>query len=297
MPLPKPSTGETEDDFISRCMGNDTMTDEYPDSKQRSAVCYSQWRKDHGGDEPSERSWFTIRADAGGDGPEVYIYDEIGRGFFGGGVSASAFIDSVKKLKLKSRDELLVRINSPGGDVFDGIAIYNYLRGVKHQVRVRVDGVAASAASMIAMAGDVVEMPENSFLMIHNPWMMVVGDAAAMRKAASDLATIGEAAIAGYLRKSGSDLREAPKLEREKLVELLDAETWLSAQEAVSLGLADKVFEPVRAAALAKFEWKSLPFGRVPAALVEATSIHVDLAAERARLRRLGYAGPHGDSA
>ena len=281
MPIPKPERGEQQEDFVARCMGSDTMGEDYPDEKQRAAVCYSSWRKEHGGEAPQERAWFSVRAEEG-EPPEVYIYDEIGRGFLGGGVGAERFIASVKALKVKARDELLVRINSPGGDVFDGIAIYNYLRGVKHAVRVRVDGVAASAASMIAMAGDTVEMPENAYLMIHNPWMMAVGDAATMRKAAADLEIIAEGAIAGYLRKAGS------KLDRERLVAMLDADTWLTAQQSVELGLADVVHEPVRAAALARFDWRSVPY-RVPAALAQAGAYSVDIAAERARLRDLGY--------
>lgn len=226
------------------------------------------------------RRWYQIRAEAG-EGPEVYIYDEIGRGWMGGGVSAEEFVAEVKALKLKRGDELLVRINSPGGDVFDGIVIYNYLRGTKHNVRVRVDGVAASAASYIAMAGDVVEMPENAYMMVHNPWMMAMGDAQVMRKAAQDLDVIGEAGIAAYLRKTDG------KLGREQLVEMLNAETWLSAAQAIEHGLADEMFEPVRMAALARHDWRRAPY-RVPAALVSAAAT-VDIAAERARLRSLGW--------
>ncbi len=227
------------------------------------------------------RRWYQVRAEAG-EAPEVYIYDEIGRGWYGGGVSADEFVAEVKALKLKARDELLVRINSPGGDVFDGIAIYNYLRGAKHGVRVRVDGVAASAASYIAMAGDVVEMPDNSYLMVHNPWMMAMGDAAVMRKAAQDLEVIGEAGIAAYLRKSDG------KLTRDQVVEMLNEDTWLTAEQAVERGLADEVFEPVRMAALARHDWRRMPY-RVPAALVSASVATVDIAAERARLRSLGW--------
>lgn len=267
---------------MARCMGNDTMGEDYPDEKQRAAVCHSAWRKEHGGEAPQERAWFSVRAEAG-EPPEVYIYDEIGRGFFGGGVSADAFVREVKSLKLKPKDELLVRINSPGGDVFDGIAIYNYLRGTKHAVRVRVDGVAASAASMIAMAGDTVEMPETAYLMIHNPWMMTIGDAAVMRKAAQDLDVIGEAAINGYLRKAGS------ALDRAQLIAMLDAETWIPATQAHELGLADVVLQGVKAAAL-RMKWSDLPY-RVPAALARTETARVDLAAERARLRSLGWSG------
>lgn len=227
--------------------------------------------------------WFRVQArGAESEAPEVYIYDEIGRGFFGGGLPADEFIAAVKALKLKATDELLVRINSPGGNVFDGAAIYNYLRGTKHPVRVRVDGVAASAASLIAMAGDPVEIPENAYLMIHNPWTMAVGDAGTLRKAAADLDVITEGFRAGYLRKANG------KLSAEKLADLLDDETWLTATQAVELGLADTVFEPTRATALAHFEWSRLPFHRVPAALAEREATR-PTEGFRAHLRSLGW--------
>lgn len=202
-----------------------------------------QGRPQHG-----TRPWFSVMAKKG-NAAEVFIYDEIGAGFFGGGVSAESLIKEIKALNLESVDELMVRINSPGGNLFEGNTIYNYLRTTKAKVTVRVDGVAASAASIIAMAGDRIEMPENAMLFIHNPWMFAAGDAKVMRKVADDLDQVRDIAANTYLRRAGD------KLDKKTLIAMLDAETWLNAEDSVKYGLADVVDEPVRAAALAKFDF------------------------------------------
>jgi ATP-dependent Clp protease protease subunit len=186
-----------------------------------------------------------LSASKAGKNAEMLIYDEIGAGWFGGGIAAVDFNKQLQALKLEAGDTLKVRINSPGGNMFDGFAIHNYLRTSKAEITVVVDGVAASAASMIAMAGDVVEMPANSMLMIHNPWMFVVGDHRVMRKAADDIEKMRDSATTSYLRKTGD------KLSREDLLTMLDEETWLSAEDSVRFGLADKVDEPVRPSAKA----------------------------------------------
>lgn len=204
------------------------------------------------------RSWFDVRNASNGEPAEVFIYDEIGRGFFGGGVAPDDLIRAVKDLKLRANEELNVRINSPGGDVFDGNTIYNYLRSIKQHVTVTVDGLAASAASIIAMAGDTIRMPENSFLMIHNPWMFAAGDSRVFRKAADDLDEIREGAIKTYLSRSN--------VERDELVQMLDDETWLGADEAIAKGFADEMVEPVRAAALVQFHLNEY-FNKVPETL------------------------------
>jgi hypothetical protein len=134
-----------------------------------------------------------------------------------------------------------VRINSPGGSVFDGIAIYNALKRHDAAVTVWIDGIAASIASMIAMAGDEVVMPENAMLMLHDPSALVIGTAADMRGMADALDKMKAGMVAAYRDKSGRDDAEIEALMR--------GETWLSAQEAVELGLADRVEKPVRMAA------------------------------------------------
>ncbi|WP_174715307.1 head maturation protease, ClpP-related [Paenibacillus sp. DCT19] len=129
--------------------------------------------------------------------------------------------------------ELEVYINSDGGDVFAGQAIHSMLKRHKAKVTVFVDGLAASIASVIAMAGDVVVMPRNSMLMIHNPWTSLSGNSADFRKTADDLDNIRESLIAAYQDKSGMD--------RDELLSLLEAETWLTAEEAVNFGFADQI--------------------------------------------------------
>jgi ATP-dependent protease ClpP protease subunit len=228
------------------------------------------------------RQWFILST--AGDIPEVFIYDEIGRGFFGGGVPAEEFIGKVKALNLKASDELLVRINSPGGDFFDGNAIYNYLRSLKAKVTARIDGVAASAASMIAMAADRVEMPENSFLFLHHPLTYTIGNATKHRQVAADLEKMSEAAIGMYERRSG--------LSRDKISQILDGPdnqgTWLTAIESVDYGFADIVDEPVRAAALARFDLSAYGFP-IPEAVIKARKC--DISDRRAILTKLRDAG------
>jgi ATP-dependent Clp protease protease subunit len=130
-------------------------------------------------------------------------------------------------------DELRVYVNSGGGDVFAGQAIHSMIKRHKARVIVYVDGLAASIASVIAMAGDVVRMPRNAMMMIHQPWSWGYGNAAEMRRLADDLDKIAESLVAAYAEKTG--------LEREKIIEIMDAETWLTAEEAVELGFADEI--------------------------------------------------------
>ena len=194
--------------------------------------------------EAGKREWFSLDRDVA----EIMIYDEIGRGFYGGGIPAEGFIEEVKGLSLKGVDRLRLRINSPGGDVFDGNAIYNYLRSQSFGVDVLIDGVAASAASVVAMAGDTISMPENAMMMIHNPWTVVVGDANTMRDTAERLDKIREGAVNNYFARVGD------KLSKEEIITLMDEETWMTAEDAIDKGFADELLEPVKAAALLKFD-------------------------------------------
>jgi ATP-dependent Clp protease protease subunit len=163
------------------------------------------------------------------------IYDEIGAF----GIPAKAFLDELKALGPVA--ELTLRINSPGGSVFDGVAIYNALKRHQARITVWIDGIAASIASMIAMAGDEVVMPENAMLVLHDPSGLVAGTAADMRAAADALDKMAASMTAAYRDKSGAG--------DEEITALMAAETWLSAEEAVELGLADRVEQPVKMAA------------------------------------------------
>jgi ATP-dependent Clp protease, protease subunit len=179
------------------------------------------------------KRWYEFRAQA--RGAEIVIYDEIGAF----GIPAKVFLDELKALGAVA--ELTLRINSPGGSVFDGVAIYNALKRHEARVTVWIDGIAASIASMIAMAGDEIVMPENAMLMIHDPSGLVMGTAADMRAMAEALDKMKAGMVAAYRDKSGRDDAE--------IEALMAAETWLSAQEALELGLADRVEQPVRMAA------------------------------------------------
>ncbi len=132
-------------------------------------------------------------------------------------------------------DQINLHINSPGGSVFEGIAIGNMLKQHKARVVAHVDALAASIASVIVASCDEVIMPENSMLMIHNPWIISMGNAKELRKQADDLDKIAESSVVTYLAKAGEKLTE------EKIKQIMDEETWLSAQEAYNYGLCDVV--------------------------------------------------------
>lgn len=134
-----------------------------------------------------------------------------------------------------------VFINSDGGDVFAGQTIYSQLKRHKATINVYVDGLAASIASVIAMAGDTVYMPKNAMLMVHNPWTIAMGNAEEFRKLADDMDKIRESIITVYADKSG--------MENEKIIELMDAETWMTAEEALEYGFADEIEEEKQVAA------------------------------------------------
>lgn len=171
------------------------------------------------------RTWYKI-TNLATDSAEVAIYDEIGIW----GVTASDFMAELSGASVKN---LTLRINSPGGDVFDGLAILNSIRSHPANVHVIVDGLAASAASFIAMAGDKVEMAPNSMMMIHEASGLCMGNSEDMRDLA-DLLDKTSANIANiYAGRSGRSSEEHRKA--------MQAETWYSDQEAVDAGLADAV--------------------------------------------------------
>ena len=178
-------------------------------------------------------SWYAIRAR--GTGAEVAIYDEIGAY----GVSAKGFLAELGALPEGTPVDL--RLNSPGGSVFDAVAIHNALKRHEGTVTVWIDGIAASAASYVAMAGDEIVMPENAFLMIHDPAGLVMGTAEDMRAMAEALDKVKGSLVSGYDAKSGRTPEEVSAL--------MAAETWFDASDAVAQGFADRLIEPVRIAA------------------------------------------------
>ena len=139
-------------------------------------------------------------------------------------------------------DEVVVNINSNGGDVFSGVTIYNMLRRFNAHITVNVDGLAASIASVIAMAGDTINMPGNAMLMVHNAWTVNEGDARSFKKQAEDLERINSVVFNSYVDKN-------PDIDHALLQDYMDEETWLTAKEAKKLGLIDNITENSRVAA------------------------------------------------
>lgn len=174
---------------------------------------------------------------------ELMIYGEISDvSWWGDEVTPKQFkkdLDALGELK-----ELKVFINSPGGDVFAGQAIYSMLNRLPYTVSVYVDGLAASAASIIAMVGDTIRMPKNAMLMIHNPWGMVIGYSSDLRKFADELDKVRESIIPVYKEQTG--------LEDQEIADLMDAETWMTAEEALEKGFIHEIEEAKPVAALIK---------------------------------------------
>jgi len=190
----------------------------------------------HAPDVPRREAGYTIQ-NAAGDEAVVRIYDEI----WWLGVNA---MDLTAELDQITAPNIRVEINSPGGDVWDGIAIYNALRLHPANVTTRVDGMAASIASVIAQAGDRRIMVASSQMMIHNAWGMTVGDHADHADMTDILKVQDEVIAQAYASRSGKTA--------EHFRALMEAETWMTAQDAVDQGLADEVLEPVAQASLAQ---------------------------------------------
>lgn len=171
-------------------------------------------------------TWYSIQAKA--DDAEVRIYNEIG----GWGISAEAFANDIAKVKAKT---IHLRINSPGGAAFEAFAIYNTLRNHPARIVAHVDGLAASAASVVMLAGDEVRIAENGFVMIHNAHGGVYGGADDMRRNADVLEKLNATLAKLYAKKMGGS--------EEDVKDLMDAETWYTADEAKAVGLVDAVEE------------------------------------------------------
>lgn len=172
------------------------------------------------------RTWYSITASADNSVASLSIYDEIGMW----GVNARDFIRDLKSITAPTIE---LSINSPGGSLFDAVAIFNALRASGKTIVTKVAGVAASAASYVLQAGDTRTAPENTFVMVHNPLMGVHGTADDMREAADILDKVGESMRATYQKRSG--------MSDEQMAEAFASDTWLTAQEALDLGLLDEV--------------------------------------------------------
>lgn len=171
---------------------------------------------------------------------ELLLYGDIASStWWGDEVSPKQFKTDLDALG--NVNTINVYINSDGGDTFAGQAIYSMLKRHPAKINVYVDGLAASIASVIAMAGDTVYMPVNAMMMVHNPWTFAVGDANDFRELADILDQVRKTIVATYRAKTG--------LPEEKIIELMDAETWMTAEEAVAYGFADEIEEAKQIAA------------------------------------------------
>jgi ATP-dependent protease ClpP protease subunit len=209
---------------------------------------------------PTSTPKFYALEQTGNNETTVTLYDEIGA--FGAG--SKEFLADLGKL---SGQHIHLRINSPGGSVIEGTAIYNALRRHEGGLTVHIDAMAASMASVIAMAGAPVYMADNALLMIHNPWTVSMGESKDLRKEADLLDKLKVNLRNAYVRKTG--------INAEEIGAMMDAETWLDAVEAVALGFADAIEEGVAAAATATPEMLRARFDKFAKAATNMNPIEV----------------------
>jgi len=178
--------------------------------------------------------WYNIQGKASDAVAEVYIFNEIGAY----GITAQDFISEMKEYK---DTPVNLRINCIGGDVFDGMAMYNIIKKREAKTTAYIEGIAASMGSVIALAADEVVMAENSLFMIHNAWGGAMGEAEDMRKTASVLEKISGEIASIYKRKT--------RLSLDRIQDMMDEETWLNAEEAYELGFIDTISDSIKVAA------------------------------------------------
>lgn len=164
------------------------------------------------------------------DDNSISIFDVIGADYWGDGVTASRIAGALRSL---DGADVTVNINSPGGDMFEGLAIYNLLREYKGKVTVKVLGLAASAASIIAMAGDEVQIGRGAFLMIHNCWVYAMGNRHDLAQIAADMEPFDKAMGDIYSARSGLSLEDVSAM--------MDGETYIGGSDAVEKGFADRL--------------------------------------------------------
>lgn len=206
----------------------------------------------------------------GGAKAEIWLYDQVGKDWFGEGISAKDFRSQLNALG--KVDLINLRINSPGGDVFDGFAIYNALAQHPAKIVVDVDGMAASIASIIAMAGDEINMAENAMFMIHNPQGVAVGDASEMDRMRSLLDQIKGSLVNTYEKRTKNNAGQ--------LIDWMNEETWMTADEAMQNGFTDKVTDPQEVfASFAQLK----AFRNVPSTIGNASATRRDIHAVRLR--------------
>lgn len=177
--------------------------------------------------------WDKTLVSADGKNNTISIFDVIGSDYFGEGFTAKRMSAALRAIG--EENDVVVSINSPGGDFFEGAAIYNLLAQHKGHVTVDVIGMAASAASVIAMAGDTIRISQVGFFMVHNAWGLVVGNRHDMTQAAETFQVFDASMRDLYAARTGMDQKQVEKL--------MDAETWLNAQDAVDQGFAAEIIQ------------------------------------------------------
>jgi len=207
MPMPTRRKGEKKDDFIDRCMGDENMNEEFPETDQRRAVCEKQWDK--------KEKAMKIIAISGVIGWDVYA------------------ADVRRQLAEAGSEDVEVQIASPGGFVVEGLEIFNLLRRYPGNLTTRLMGMAASLASYVALAGSRVIAEENVVFMIHNAMGFSMGDHNEMRKAADVFEGLSRILAREYERKSGKS--------NEEVRELMDEETYYFGPEAKEAGFVDEI--------------------------------------------------------
>ena len=205
-----------------------------------------------------------------GQDPELLIYDEIGPGWLGM-IDGDSVVRALKQLPANHK-RVIVRINSPGGGVFEGFSIYNALARHPAEIVVEIDALAASIASLIAMGGDRIRMAANSMQMVHRAWTIAVGNGAELAQTVDLLNKIDENLVATYAARTGLDEKE--------VAVMLDAETWMTADEAVAKGFADEIGQELQVkASIPADRFKNVP-ERFKDALTPAVRQRLDLEPE-----------------
>lgn len=226
---------------------------------------------------PSKKKFWEVKASAESSKiGEVYIYGGIySYKYDDDDVTAKSFNEDLKALG--DIDTLNIYVNSPGGSVFQAQAIHSIITRQKAEKNAYIDGLAASAASFLIMAADTIYMPKNATMMVHNPMALVIGNANDLRHEADALDKIRVGMIEAYLAHAGE------KLDEKKLKELLDAETWLTAEESYNYGLADELIDAKEIAACVDMDLFSV-YRNTPKSLLEERKGIVNFEDE-ARLR------------
>jgi ATP-dependent Clp protease protease subunit len=213
-----------------------------------------------------EKPSVTFKMEANNSTLELALYGPIGADLFGDGIT-DAHVNFALKSAVGSYDNITLRLNSPGGDLFQGVSIYNLLKSQGKPVNVLVDGLAASAASLIAMVGDTIVMQPGTMLMVHEAQGMVMGYSADMVKMAETLDSVTSSAADVYVAKT--------KMSKRAVMELMTAETWMEPKQAVELGFATSAGTGKQAKVSNSFDlrfFKNVPKELKPEAVPEPSS-------------------------